>query len=136
MRMNPPTVTAQERQVRVINGKPRFYEPERIQAAKNLLTWHLREHRPDAPITGAVELYTVWLFPRGKAHKSGEWRITRPDTDNLQKMLKDCMTKCGYWNDDAQVAREIIEKRWSDEPTGIFIRIETLEAGQSWTSDR
>jgi Holliday junction resolvase RusA-like endonuclease len=37
------------------------------------------------------------------------------------------MTKCGYWKDDAQVVREIVEKRWSDEPTGIFIEIRSLE---------
>ena len=31
--------------------------------------------------------------------------VTKPDTDNLQKLLKDCMTKCGFWKDDAQVVR-------------------------------
>ena len=53
--------------------------------------------------------------------------MTRPDTDNLQKLLKDCMTRCGFWKDDAQVVREIVEKRWSDEPTGIFVEIKSLE---------
>lgn len=43
------------------------------------------------------------MFPRNKTHKHKEWRVTKPDTDNLQKMLKDCMTLTGFWNDDAQV---------------------------------
>ena len=73
-----------------------------------------------------LSLSTVWLFPRGKSHKHGEWRVTKPDTDNLQKLLKDCMTRCGYWKDDAQVVRESVEKRWSDEPTGIYIEIASL----------
>ena len=46
----------------------------------------------------------------------------------LQKMLKDCMTRCGFWKDDAQVARETVEKRWSDDPAGIYIEVEELEA--------
>lgn len=57
---------------------------------------------------------------------SGEYRITKPDTDNLQKLLKDCMTRCGFWKDDAQVASELCEKFWAEIP-GIFIHIEELE---------
>lgn len=125
--IKPPTATAQEKQVRVINGKPLFYDPPQIKDAKRLLTGHLITHRPDMPLAGAVSLRTLWLFPKGKAHRNGEWRTTKPDTDNLQKLLKDCMTRCGFWKDDAQVVREIVEKRWSDEPTGIYIEIEELE---------
>lgn len=125
--INPPTATAQEKKVKVVCGKPIFYDPTPVKDAKKLLTGHLNLHRPDKPIEGAVELRATWLFPKGKSHKSGEWRVTKPDTDNLQKLLKDCMTRCGFWNDDAQVVREIVEKRWSDEPTGIYIEVERLE---------
>lgn len=58
--------------------------------------------------------------------RENERRTTRPDTDNLNKMLKDCMTALGFWRDDAQVAQEIIEKFWADVP-GIYIRITQLE---------
>ena len=87
----------------------------------------LTGYKPAEPMQGALELRTTWLFPVGKSHKGGEWRITRPDTDNLQKMLKDCMTKCGYWKDDAQVVREIVEKQWAEEP-GIHIEVKQLGA--------
>jgi len=40
-------------------------------------------------------------------------------------LLKDCMTKLGYWQDDAQVASEIAEKFWADT-VGIYIKIEEL----------
>ena len=113
--------------MRVIHGKPVFYDPAPVKEAKKLLTAHLISHRPSKPVEGAVELRTIWLFPKGKSHKNGEWRITKPDTDNLQKLLKDCMTRCGFWKDDAQVVREIVEKRWSDEPTGIYIEINDAE---------
>lgn len=39
------------------------------------------------------------------------------------------MTAVGFWKDDAQVVREYVEKRWSDEPCGINIKIEKLEDG-------
>jgi Holliday junction resolvase RusA-like endonuclease len=35
------------------------------------------------------------------------------------------MTDCGFWEDDALVASEIIEKFWTDVP-GIYIKIEAI----------
>ena len=127
MEMRPPTATAQEHNVKVIKGKPVFFDPPNVREAKELLMGHLIKNRPDRPIEGALELTVLWLFPKGKSHKHGEWRVTKPDTDNLQKLLKDCMTRCGYWHDDAQVVRESVEKRWSDAPAGIYIEITPLE---------
>lgn len=121
---NPPTVTHQEHKVAVINNKPVFYEPEELKAARAKLMAHLGSYVPDDKYTGAVRLTTKWCFPRGK-HKDGEYRTTKPDTDNLQKLLKDCMTAVGFWKDDAQVASEICEKFWM-EVTGIYIRIDEL----------
>lgn len=125
--IDPPTSTAQMKQVRVVKGKPIFYDPPAVKEAGNVLSAHLTVHKPDKPMAGPVSLRVLWLFPRGKSHKNGEWRTTKPDTDNLQKLLKDCMTRCGFWNDDAQVVREVAEKRWADEPSGIYIEVEELE---------
>ena len=126
LQIDPPTATAQEKQVRVVHGKPLFYDPAPVKEAKKLLIAHLLPHRPDKPLTGPVSLSTVWLFPKGKSHRHGEWRVTKPDTDNLQKMLKDCMTVCGFWTDDALVASEICEKFWAANP-GIYIKVEVLK---------
>lgn len=124
--IDPPTVTAQETQVAVVRNKPVFYKPEKLKEAKKEIIKHLMPFKPVKPYEGAIELHVVWLFPRGKRHKHNEWRITKPDTDNLEKLLKDCMTQVGFWKDDAQVVKEVVEKRWSDEPTGISIFIDTL----------
>ena len=107
MSMVPPTVTHQEKQVHVVKGKPVFYEPADLKAARQKLMGHLK-----------------WCFPKGK-HADGEYRITKPDTDNLQKLLKDCMTACGFWKDDALVAAEMAEKFWAEIP-GIYVRIEEI----------
>jgi Holliday junction resolvase RusA-like endonuclease len=126
MVMTPPTATAQEKQVKIINGRPLFYEPKAVKKAKRIIKDGLMEHIPADPITGPVKLTTLWCFPKGKSHKDKEWRVTRPDTDNLQKMLKDCMTQMHFWEDDAQVVHEEVGKVWADYPTGILIRIEEL----------
>ena len=124
MSMIPPTVTAQEHKVTVRNRKPIFYNPPELTAAKDKLTAHLSTHRPLNCYCCGIRLIVKWIFPKGK-HQNGEYRITKPDTDNLQKMLKDCMTHCGFWTDDALVASEVCEKFWG-EPSGIYIRIEEL----------
>lgn len=124
---NPPTATAQEKKVALVKGRVVFYEPSNLKAAKSQLTFHLLRHRPKEPLKGPLSLTVLWLFPKGKNHKDGTWRITRPDTDNLEKMLKDCMTRCGFWKDDAQVVKENVEKKWSENPVGIEIEIVELE---------
>ena len=125
--MNPPTVTAQMHKVINRGNKPYFYDPPEVASAKEKLMAHLGKHRPEKPLEDTpVRLTVKWCFPAGDKHPNGSYRITRPDTDNLNKMLKDCMTRLGFWKDDALVASEIIEKFWADVP-GIFIRIEVLE---------
>ena len=124
MAMNPPTITHQEKQVHVVNGKPIFYEPPELRTARQKLMAHLAKHGPEKKYKYGVRLMVKWCFPRGR-HTDGAYRITKPYTDNLQKLLKDCMTACGYWVDDALVASEIIEKFWAEVP-GIYIRIEEL----------
>ena len=123
----PPTATYQEKQVRVVNGKPVFYDPPEVKAARSKLTAHLAAHAPERPMEGAVRLMVKWCFPRGR-HQNGQYRAIRPDTDNLQKLLKDCMTAVGFWKDDAQVASEICEKFWAEVP-GIYIRAEEIGEG-------
>lgn len=124
--MIPPSVTAQEHKVNVRGTTPRFYDPPELCAAREKLTAHLARFAPEHPIEKTpVRLVTKWCFPRGK-RADGKYKTTKPDTDNLQKLLKDCMTKCGFWKDDALVASEIAEKFWAETP-GIFIEIHELE---------
>jgi len=125
MPMVPPTATHQEKRVVMSGGKPKFYDPPEVKRARAKLTAYLAGHRPDQPMEGGVRLLVKWCFPRGE-HAHGAYKITRPDTDNLQKLLKDCMTAAGFWRDDAQVASEICEKFWAEVP-GIYICAEELK---------
>lgn len=121
--MIPPTVTAQEHSVAVRDGKPQFYDPPEVKAARAKLTAHLMQHVPDHKAEHGIRLMVKWCFPVSGNHLDGDYRITRPDTDNLQKLLKDCMTKVGFWKDDAQVCCEIIEKFWAEKP-GLYISVQ------------
>lgn len=139
MPMIPPTVTQQEHQVVVRNGKPVFYDPPELKEARQKLTAYLAKHKPEVPFVEAVRLTTKWIWPisENKTRQLKAWgvsdyaeyKITKPDTDNMIKLLKDCMTRCGFWKDDAQVASEITEKFLGLHP-GIYIKVEVLE---QWT---
>lgn len=125
-----PTVTAQEKKVRIINKNghniPIFYDTEKIKKAKQVFKEGLSPYVPEEPIEKkAIRLSVEWLFPLTKTALEGDWKITRPDTDNLQKMLKDIMTELKFWKDDALVCIETIEKRYSSD-SGVFISLKVL----------
>lgn len=125
MAMKPPTTTHQEKQVRVVKGKPIFYEPDDLKAARAKLQARLAKHIPKEKYTSALRVIVKWCFPITGGHKDGEWKKTKPDTHNMNKLLFDVMTDLGYWTDDAIVASEIIQKFWATHP-GIYISIEEL----------
>ena len=130
---SPPTVTAQEHKVRVVRTRegrhvPQFYDPPELKAVRQRFTALLGAKAPSEPLTGAVRLTTKWLYPdRSGRHRDGEYKITKPDTENALKLFKDCMTAVGFWLDDAQVASEITEKIWvTTSPSGIYVKVEEL----------
>ena len=126
--INPPTTTHQQKKVTVKNGKTVVYESDDLKAARVKLTAHLGQHIPVKKYTGALRVIVKWLFPitDSKKHKDGDWKITKPDTHNLNKLPFDIMTDLGFWTDDAIVVSEIIEKFWAHTP-GVYICIEELE---------
>lgn len=121
MPMIPPTVTGQMHKVTVRNGQPVFYDPPEVKSAKEKLIGELYKHRVMEPYRDGVRLIVKWCFPRGQ-HPDGAYRCTKPDTDNLQKILKDMMTLVGFWSDDELVCSEVVEKFWAETP-GIYIKI-------------
>jgi Holliday junction resolvase RusA-like endonuclease len=123
--IEPPRATHQEKAVAVVRGKPVFYERKRLKDARKLLMQSLQPYIPEKPLDGALYLSTTWAFKATSKKRDGEYKTTKPDTDNLVKLLKDCMTECGFWHDDAQVAVERTVKIWSTYPC-IEVWIETL----------
>ena len=132
LKMIPPTATAQQKGERVINGYVHHYKKKNVAAAEAILRDALLPYVPETPIEAKpIRLCVLWMFPypkSAKKHKPGHsrWKITRPDTDNLNKMLKDVMTDMGFWKDDALICLENIQKVYDDEP-GIVISVRTME---------
>lgn len=128
LKIIPPTATAQQKGERVIGGYIHHYKKRKVEQAEAILRDALLPYIPDEPITDKPILLEVsWIFPfpkSAKKHLPGQmrWKITRPDTDNLNKLLKDVMTDMGFWKDDALICAETIEKMYGDEP-GITINI-------------
>ena len=120
-----PTTTHQQKKVSVVKGKPVYYEPAELKDARRKFTAMLAGKAPSEPINSAVRLLTKWCFPLTGNHSDGEWKTSKPDTDNLIKLLKDVMTDLHFWKDDAQVASEITEKFWAAHP-GLYVYIESL----------
>ena len=121
-----PTVTAQQKGVRVVHGKPMFYEKNEVKEARRIFAAALLPYAPESPLDGPVRLICEWYF-YSKSHKANTWRTTRPDTDNLQKLVKDVMTDCGFWLDDSQVCWETVRKKWTRAEPALVIKVEELE---------
>ena len=141
LKMNPPTATAQQKGERICGGYIRHYKKKNVAQAEAILRDALLPYVPAEPIEGKpISLWVCWMFPypkSAKKHQPGSSRakITRPDGDNLNKMLKDVMTDMGFWKDDALIYAELVQKIYNDEP-GILIDYDfgrlDMKGGEWW----
>ena len=88
--------------------------------------------------TTAFNVAMVFDFNRPKSHlnKSGKLnpkapvaKISKPDCDNLAKLILDRVTRCGkIWRDDAQVVTLLISKRFVIGKSSVLMVIKEVEA--------
>ena len=129
----PPTVTAQQKGVRVCGRRPVFFTKKKVERSQAML-WRLFEgHRPPVPFNGALRVTVVMTFPwrksETKANRARGWMPmpVAPDWDNLAKTPFDVLSKLSFWCDDGQVFDGRLVKGWGDRP-GIRVMIEPVEA--------
>ena len=129
MRLEPdiPKLTHQNGiKTRVVNGHAQVYKSQALLNLEAKYIALLRPYAPEKPWDFPIYLFTEWVFRRPRGAK-GAFKTTKPDTDNLVKTLKDCMTRCGFWKDDSLVVSEHTIKVYSDSEDdchGIFIHIQ------------
>lgn len=134
LRCVPPSVTAQQKQARIVrakNGKmiPVFFHGKRMQAETATWTDLLKDHVPPAPLDGPLVLWVRLVYPHLAATKKAQLglllpKISKPDAGNASKHLEDLLTKLRFIADDARVARLTVEKFHGPEAeVGIRIRI-------------
>lgn len=137
LNIEPPKTTNQASN-RIITPKPPRkpfvgkYTSGKWRKAEQRLTFLIKPHAPKEPLEGPLFLVVKWVYPYRKADKKYQKagvRIscdTQPDTDNIIKGLKDIMEKLGFYNNDAQIARDDFHKMWGPEP-GIFVSLTKIK---------
>ena len=117
-----PTAQARARHG-VVNGHSMTFKSDVQRANEQTLDALLSRYAPAAPMSGAVALEFIAVFPPPKSAskkareamlRGVEPHTKKPDLDNLTKQLKDAMTRLQFWCDDRQVVRIVCEKRYGD----------------------
>lgn len=110
------------------------YDPGTANGWKAQVVEAARVVRPEMPLSGPIRVDMHFLFPRPKrllrkkdpAHAI--WHTAKPDRDNLEKAVLDCLTADGWFFDDAQVCAGENLKVYAPkgaEP-GVIVRVTEL----------
>lgn len=112
-----PVALARPR-VAVVAGRPRLYTPESSVDQKTAIGWAAKAAGvtpADGPVV--LDVVAVWLYPRAWSQRTiagelvrlrddrahvGAAKITKPDADNVGKLVADALNAIAYV-DDAQV---------------------------------
>lgn len=120
-----PKTTHQQRK---FNFKTRTsFEPASLRDARRIYMEQLKRYAPSVPFSGNIELTVHWYFETSIKKRHLKRKYTRPDLDNLNKLLQDCLCKCGFFSDDARVTDLNLKKFWSFDNPGIYIRVDVVE---------
>ena len=93
-------------------------------ARAKLRAW-LVKYRPEKPLKGAISLSIVWNF-KSKELKNYCYRTSKPDLDNLNKLLQDIMQELKFYNDDSQIVH-LLAYKFSGPNGSIYVHLEEIE---------
>ena len=118
---------------RVQSGHACAYPSPKQQKLEKAILEQLMDQMPAQQIDGCIKVDLTALFPIPKAVAKkdrplldGKLKVTKPDIDNVAKLILDVFTKAGLWKDDNRVAVLNVQKRWIDDPVGGWsVRIES-----------
>ena len=103
--------------------RPRFVKGRVVSAADaNAKRWIVaveamaKQAKPFAGDLGsALSVVLVFRFPTKVKDRWGKPHTFRPDSDNLAKLILDCMMRAGLMSDDSIVSSLSIRKSWSSD---------------------
>ena len=134
----------------VAQGRPRFsnrggfvrtYDPAKSRNAKDHIRFAASEAMSQLegkPLEGAIHFKAQFgiEMPKSMARKrtprAREWRVKKPDLDNLLKTVKDACSKVIYL-DDSQIVRITTEKIQCAQGEAPFTRVSFEEISQIGT---
>ena len=90
----------------------------------------IAKHRPSTPCDFPVSLFIRFRFPHLKSSsseykKNPQWKTTRPDLDNMEKVVLDSLTDEGFLVDDSIICLKTTSKKHSSTPK-IIIRLKQI----------
>lgn len=117
-------------------GHVRMYDPGTAESWKSAIAAHVRDRLPEKPHKGPLKVRMEFRFLRPKNHYTSKGELTKsaklnklfhtqkPDFDNLEKAVSDCLTELGFWQDDTQVVKWSGSKNWVSTMPGMFLKID------------
>lgn len=103
-----------------IGGFVRLYTPytKGAKAWRSAVIAAALENCKGKTLTGPLFLSLVFTLPRPKAHFTSkglrpdapDFHTSRPDADNLTKLVMDALGEAGVWSDDCIVATQTTSK--------------------------
>ena len=117
-------------------GKARFTPLKQRNQAAIIKDFGEQAMEDRAPVDAPVELSVLCVFPWPKTISkkrrqvpSCQWKISKPDVDNLVKVVKDALQGV-CWIDDSRVCSEHVWKKYGDKP-GVHIEWRTLDGAET-----
>lgn len=114
-----PSSTPQQRKIGGRNTHP----TQGLRYARAAWQALLERHKPAKPMDGPVSLSVSLCYHTKSRAVELAPKTSRPDGDNLLKIIKDAATKAGWWIDDAQVYDEHITRYWTCEEERVKINV-------------
>ena len=118
----PFDIPASTPQQRKLGGK-NTYPTNGLRYARAAWQALLEKYKPSRPIAGPVSLAVLLFYHTKSRAVALAPKTSRPDGDNLLKVIKDAATKAGWWIDDAQVYDEHITRYWTSEEERVKINV-------------
>jgi len=115
-------------------GRSITYTPQETVIYENLVRLSYQQAAHGQRLSGAVQAEIVGYFtiPKSTSKKNRLLMLAlklfclkKPDVDNLAKIVLDSLNKIAY-DDDAQVCRLFVEKRYGENPR-VEVRLTELE---------
>lgn len=123
--MVPPTKTHNDL-VAYYNPKtksPAIRKSTELHDVEDKLRAHFSKHRPEKPLAGAIDAFLTICYRADAKHPAGTLKTTKPDNDNLEKTIFDCLEREGFFAvGDQQIARNKTIKGYSVIP-GIHVEL-------------
>jgi len=102
------------------------YTPQATVDYERLVGWQCRSVYKGKPLTQALKL-TVRVFfklPKRTVKEKGDWHTSRPDLDNIVKIIEDSLNGIAY-EDDSQIVKVEATKQWASEDY-VIVEIEEV----------